>query len=268
MGWMKRLCEEALEKHLRKNRAGFYGMYMGAVAGGFCQVRINSHPYCVSYIIDEGLERFFVDVYPSVICEKPYRQMLHAYVNAKSSNLRSGRIDVDNDTGEVRVRTETSIVSRPVSEKDIFDMELLAIKICEDIQPKIEKLAHGVWFEEDDSDSNDDRKKRLAKLLAEAEARASDDDDGDAEDIDDIVEFDDGDDDECATGKKDGPSVDVSSDFWRSLFGNNDDDDDDKNEKDGDAVSNGEGGVTEEGYESLDDKSFDDVFADAENVAD
>jgi hypothetical protein len=161
---------------------------------------------------------------------------------------------------------ETSIVRRPVSEMDIEDMELLAIKICEEIRPQLVKMAHGVWFDVKNSKLNDAYDKRLAEIAADEKERDSEDED--TKDINDVDYFDDGDDDECATGKKDGPSVDVSSDFWRSLFGNNDDDDDDKNEKDGDAASNGEGGVAEEGYESLDDKSFDDVFADAENVAD
>ena len=139
-----------IEAYLNKERKAFYGMFQGKILGGFCQIMTPDRSYFVQYIVNDKLERVFVDVYPQIIVEKPYRYEVHAYVNEKTSTYQDGRVDIDKVNGELKIRVATSIVDHAVSEKDIEDMEHLAVQISDGLERRLDKMAHGVRFREDD----------------------------------------------------------------------------------------------------------------------
>ena len=87
-----------------------------------------------------------------IIVEKSHRYEVHAYVNEKTSTYQDGRVDIDNENGELKIRVATSIVDHAVSEKDIEDMEHLAVRISDGLERRLDKMAHGVRFKEDDPD--------------------------------------------------------------------------------------------------------------------
>ena len=130
----------SIEAYLNKERKAFYGMFQGKVPGGYCRVMTRDRSYFVQFIIDEDIERVFVEVYPQIMVEKPYRYMVHAYVNEQTSTYKSGRVDIDDDNGELKIRVETSIADHATfhelaQEDDILsnlldcDMEILHTRI-------------------------------------------------------------------------------------------------------------------------------------------
>lgn len=224
--------------HLKKERQAFFGMFMGPIPGGTCRIQTSDRSYRVDYIIDEKIERFFVDAYPQIVCEKPYRQMMHAYVNEKTSGYKAGRVDIDDDNGEVRVRVEASIVDKPVSVKDIKDMEHLAIHICDGLEKRLDKMAHGVYFKEDDPELMSTAEKKFASLRKRLTALRDDDEDSD-DSLEELMKMLESDDEE----QEDDAVADVT---------------DYTDDKDDTTVDNTEeGGITPD--ESTD-KSFDDLF--------
>ena len=230
--------ESNIKTHLENERTALYGIFMGLIPGGFCRINTSDRSYHVEYIVDEKIKRFFVDAYPQIVCEQPYRHMMHAYVNEKTSGYKSGRVDIDDDNGEVRVRVEASIVDKPVSVKDIKDMEHLVIRICDSIEKRLDKMAHGVYFKEDDPDLMSAAEKKFASLKKRL-STLHDDEDSEAslEDLMNMLESDDDDEN--------------SDDALADVTDNTDD-------NDGTAEDN-----TEEGGDEPDkstDKSFDDLF--------
>ena len=165
-----------IENHLKKERKLNYGMLMGVKPGGFSRIVTQDRCYHVFYSADESKERVFVDVYPGITIEKAYRQMAHSYINEKTSGFKAGRVDIDEDTGEVRIRVETSIVSNPATVKDIRDMEHLAIHISDSFERKLDKLGHGVYFKDDDPDlmsASEKKMELLKKKLAQISGKQS-----------------------------------------------------------------------------------------------
>ena len=154
----------SIATHLDQERVSHYGMNQGWVKGGYCRVHTADRSYFIEFIVDGRIERVFVDVYPQIVVEKPYRHMVHAYVNEKTSGFRSGRVDIDSDTGELKIRVETSIVDRAVSVEDIKDMEMIAIHIADSLYRRLDKLAHGVFFHDDDPDVMSDAEKAAKDL--------------------------------------------------------------------------------------------------------
>ena len=231
--------EHNIRTHLKKERQAFFGMFMGPIPGGTCRIQTSDRSYRVDYIIDERIERFFVDAYPQIVCEKPYRQMMHAYVNEKTSGYKAGRVDIDDDNGEVRVRVEASIVDKPVSVKDIKDMEHLAIHICDGLEKRLDKIAHGVYFKEDDPELMSAAEKKLSSLKKRLAALRDDDEDSD-DSLEELMKMLESDDDD---EQEDDAVADVT---------------DYTDDKDDTTVDNTEeGGITPD--ESTD-KSFDDLF--------
>ncbi len=176
-------CLNSIENYLSKERMAFYGLFMGVCPGAYCHIMTDERSYFIHYLIDEQLMRVFVDVYPQCICERPYRNMMHTYINRKTSTLKSGRVDIGID-GEIKIRLETSITDHPISGKDINDMENLAIQISNSIEKKIDRIAHGCYFEEDDFDIVSNIKKAIKKT------NGTDDSDG-IYSIDDIYDAED-----------------------------------------------------------------------------
>ena len=156
-----------IELHLEVNRKAYYGTFKGDVLGAFCYLPTKTRAYFIQYIIDENIGRFFLDVYPQIVCEKPYYYMLSAYVNEKTSGYKSGRIDIDETNGEVKVRMESPIVGSAVTREDIKDMETIAISICDHIEKRLDKLAHGVYFKENDEDVMGEREKWLEEMMSD-----------------------------------------------------------------------------------------------------
>ena len=220
--------ERNVKRHLESKRKAFFGMFLGEVRGGFCKIRTKSRSYHVDYIIDDKMERFFVDAYPQITCEKPYRYMMHAYVNEKTSTFKSGRIDIDEDNGEVKIRIESSFTDQAVSMSDIDDMEHVAIQLFDSLEKRLDRMAHGVYFNDDDPELMGaaerylfDMKKRLSAL----------DDDSD-ESFDDLIES-----LKAGVGKGDGDDDSPSGDA----------------PQDGDSGAGGDGSPKKPG-------SFDDLF--------
>ena len=170
-------------------------MFMGLIPGGFCQIQTFDRSYCINYIIDESIDRFFVDVYPQIICEKPYMHMMHAYVNAKTSGYKAGRIDIDHTTGEVKVRVESSIADKSASVADIKAMESLAILICISHEKRLDKMAHGVYFDEDDPELMS-AAERLLNSLEKRRALHRDAIDESDDSIDELLKLEDSDEDD------------------------------------------------------------------------
>ena len=199
----------SIETYLNKERQAFYGMFQGKIPGGWCRVMTKDRSYFVQFIIDEDIERVFIEVYPQIMVEKPYRYMVHAYVNEQTSTYKSGRVDIDDDNGELRIRVETSIADHAVSEKDIEDMEHLAVHISDGLERRLDKMAHGVPFKDDDPDLMSEREKRMARMkkkLEGAEGEESSDSDPFMELLkrissmsDDDSDDDDSDDDDIST---------------------------------------------------------------------
>lgn len=171
---------KSIETYLNKERQAFYGMFQGKIPGGCCRVMTRDRSYFVQFIIDEDIERVFVEVYPQIMVEKPYRYMVHAYVNEQTSTYKSGRVDIDDDNGELKIRVETSIADHAVSVKDIEDMEHLAVHISDGLERRLDKMAHGVPFKDDDPDLMSEREKRMAKIKKKLEG-ADDDDSSDSD---------------------------------------------------------------------------------------
>ena len=160
---------KSIEKYLNDERQAFYGMFQGKVPGATCRVMTPDRSYFVQYIVDENIERVYVEVFPQITVEKPYRQMVHAYVNEKTSTYKSGRVDIDDDNGELKIRVETSIADHAVSVKDIKDMEHLAVHVSDGLERRLDKMAHGVYFREDDPDLMSDNEKKMTKLKKKLE---------------------------------------------------------------------------------------------------
>lgn len=173
-----KLCVQGIMEHLRSKNRAFFGPLEGKYPGAFCRLAMRDRSYFVMYIVEEDLERVFVDVFPQCICERPYRQMMNAYVNNKTSGYKSGRVDVDDENGEVRIRTETSIVDHAVTAGDIDDMEKLAIHVSDCLERRLDKIAHGVFFNDDDPEVMSEAERRHLR-------RQDDDDDDDDDDVDD-----------------------------------------------------------------------------------
>ena len=185
---MKAIVRESLksiETHLNNERQAQYGMNQGKILGGFCRVMTRDRSYFIEFIVDDKIERVYVDVYPQIVVEKPYRFMVHAYVNEKTSNYKSGRIDIDDDNGELKVRVEASIVDHAVSVKDIKDMEHLAVQISDGLERRLDKMAHGVPFRDDDPELMSDSEKKMANLKKKLRGGS----DSDTEDADPFMEF-------------------------------------------------------------------------------
>ncbi len=229
----------AIEQHMKNERQAFFGLFQGECPGGFCRIHTANRHYFVHYILDEKLERFFVDIYPQCVCEKPYLFMSHYYANKKNSSYKSGRIDIDDDCGEVRIRVETSIVEHSVEVKDIKDMEHLAIRIADEIERRFDRLGHGIYFEEDDPAVMGEMEKKMMALMKKMEGKSSADAASDSSDFDDIMDMLDFDDD---SDENDGDNADDSTSAETT---------DDKAEESDDADSESA---------TSSDKSFDDLF--------
>ena len=178
---MKTIARESLnniESYLNKERKAFYGMFQGKIPGGYCRIMTPDRSYFIHYIVNEKLERVFVDVYPQIIVEKSHRYEVHAYVNEKTSTYQDGRVDIDNENGELKIRVATSIVDHAVSEKDIEDMEHLAVRISDGLERRLDKMAHGVRFKEDDPDVMGE----CEKIMNRKKLEDFDDDDDSEED--------------------------------------------------------------------------------------
>ncbi len=180
-------CIDNIDAYLNAERDMFYGLFKGNYPGGFSHVIIKERAYFVHFLVDEYFERMFVDVYPQCICEKPYLNMMHAYVNKKTSSIKAGRIDIAMN-GQVKIRIETSIVERAASIKDIKDMEGLAIQISQSVEKRLDRIAHGVLFREDDPDVMSDIEKEEFSLSKISEFDDDFDDDSDDEDSNDEVD--------------------------------------------------------------------------------
>ena len=224
-----------IETHLKNERQALYGMFMGTIPGGTCQIHTSDRSYRIDYIIDEKIERFFVDAYPQIVCEGPYRQMMHAYVNEKTSSYKSGRIDIDEGTGEVKIRVESPLVDQPITVNTIKDMEHLSIHICDGLERRLDKMAHGVYFKEDDPELMSAVERKFASLKKSLSPLEDDTDDS----IDEFLEMLESDDDD-----RDG---DIVPDDQNNSDESNDDVGDNSNDV-------GAEEATENG------KSFDDLF--------
>lgn len=165
----------SIEAYLNKERKAFYGMFQGKVSGGYCRIMTRDRSYFVQFIIDEDIERVFVEVYPQITVEKAYRYMVHAYVNEKTSTFKAGRVDIDDDNGELKIRVETSIADHAVSEKDIEDMEHLAVHISDGLERRLDKMSHGVPFKEDDPELMSEREKQMNRMKKKLEGSGDDD---------------------------------------------------------------------------------------------
>ena len=181
-------CQNTIKNYLEKERKFFFGMFLGDVPGGFCQIKTVDRSYFVNYIIDVKMERFYVDAYPQIVCEKPYRQMMHAFANQKTSTYKSGRVDIDEKNGEVRIRIETSIVEHAVSEKDLEDMEHLAIRVCDELERYLDKIAHGVYFKEDDPELMSAAEREIARMKKSFSFFDDNDDDNGNEEGEDLFD--------------------------------------------------------------------------------
>ena len=152
--------------HLENERRGYYGALRGLVKGAFCRLKTRVSQYFVEYVVDDGVDRVFVDVYFPTKCELPYIHALRAFVNEKTSECRSGRIVIDPDLGTVKVRMETSIAERPVTEGDVRSMESMAIGIADSLFKRIDKIAHGIYFSEAEIEREEKRIECMEKLSA------------------------------------------------------------------------------------------------------
>ena len=135
---------KALENYLRKEDRVYWGMLSGKVKGAISRILTEDRYYFVRYTVDDDMERFYVSIYPQIIAEKHYLRMLHAYVNSKTSDYKSGRVDVDNSTGEVKIVAESSIVSHPITESEIVrpesDVHDFYRNVCAAIDGKAEQI--------------------------------------------------------------------------------------------------------------------------------
>lgn len=192
---------ENIETFMKNEHNGFWGMMRGNTPGAIAKILTKDRFYFLTIIVDDNLDKVFLDVHPQCVCEKPYRQTVHGYINSHTSTYKSGRIDIDNDSGEVKIRVETQISDHPVSSADLKDMELLAIHISDRIERRLDKLCHGVWFSEDDPDVmgglERQHKKMIDKLKKDVSHfdNKSDDDDLIDADLDDGNNVDDADND-------------------------------------------------------------------------
>ena len=163
---------ENIETYLKENYSEVYGMFQGRIMGGFAHVRTEKSAFFMELILDTKIERFYLDIYPPIRVEKPFRQMVHAYINEKTSTFKSGRIDIDPVNGEVKIRLVGPVVDTPISVETIDDIVSLGLYIAfgKHIND-VEKLAHGLFPSEEEDKS--DKMKRRRKM-----EDASADDDG------------------------------------------------------------------------------------------
>lgn len=214
---MKATVTESLkniEAFMRKEHKGLWGMMQGSKPGAIAKILTQDRFYFMMVEVDEDLDKIFLDIHPQCVCEKPYRQMLHGYVNERTSTYKSGRIDVDENSGEVKIRIETQISDHQVSVKDLQDMEHLAVHISDGIERRLDKLCHGVWFSEDDPELVGGMERQRKKLMEKLNKRIShleDDDASDDEDGEDLSDIDLEDDD------KNDDKSDEDSDFPSSF---------------------------------------------------
>lgn len=160
----------ALENYLRKEDRVYWGMLSGKVKGAISRILTEDRYYFVRYTVDDDMERFYVSIYPQIICEKHYLRMLHAYVNSKTSDYKSGRVDVDNITGEVKIVAESSIVSHPITESEIDDLEHLAVHIAEELNMRLSRLAHGILIDESDPEIWGPAERKMDELKKKAKS--------------------------------------------------------------------------------------------------
>lgn len=197
---MKATVTESLkniEIFMKKEHKGFWGMMQGNKPGAIAKILTSDRFYFMVIEVDENLDKVFLDIHPQCVCEKPYRQMLHGYVNKRTSTYKSGRIDVDENSGEVKIRIETQISDHPVSAKDLNDMEHLAVNISDGIERRLDKLCHGVWFSDDDPELMGGMERQRKKLMDKLGKKISHpEDDDDSDDDEDTFDIDPEDDDE------------------------------------------------------------------------
>ena len=160
-----------LDIHLKKEDRAVSGMFLGKKPGGFSKINTSFRSYFVIYTIDDHMERFYIDVYPQCVCEKPYINMVNSFLNSRSSSYRSGRINVCPQNGEVSVRVETAIVSHAVTPEDIDDLERLAIHVASSVEKYLDKLCHGIYIDLNDPDLKSEYEKKAEKDLKELQEK-------------------------------------------------------------------------------------------------
>lgn len=241
---MKTTVTESLnniETFMKKEHKGLWGMMQGEKPGAIAKILTLDRFYFMMIEVDENLDKVFLDIHPQCVCEKPYRQMANSFINAHTSTYKSGRIDVDESSGEVKIRIETQISDHPVSVQDLNDMEHLAVNISDGIERKLDKLCHGVWFDENDPElmgSMERKRKRIMDGLKNALAHNDNDSDDDDDDDNEALfpSFDD-------DGGNDGSDDDEFKNILKmisSMAGMNDTDDPDSSDAEDDEPIDGD----------------------------
>lgn len=221
-----------IETYMKKEHKGLGGMMQGNTSGTIAKILTKDRFYFMTIIVDDNLDKVFLDIHPQCVCEEPYRQMVHGYLNAHTSTYKSGRIDIDDDSGEVKIRMETQISDHPVSVADLKDMEHLAVNISDGLERRLDKLCHGVWFNEDNPElmgNMERQRKKMIEKLERLKKKTSlfDDDTDDDEDDDALsdIDFDDNNDEDEDDNDDDDDASSGLSELLKLLESMKDDDD-------------------------------------------
>lgn len=216
-----------IEVFMKKEHKGLWGMMQGNTSGAIAKILTKDRFYFMTIIVDDDLDKVFLDIHPQSVCEEPYRQMVHGYLNAHTSTYKSGRIDIDDDSGEVKIRMETQISDHPVSVADLKDMEYLAVNISDGLERRLDKLCHGVWFNEDDPELMGNMERQRKKMIERLKKKASlfDDDDEDEDDDLSDIGFDDNSDEDEDNNDDDDDASSGLSELLKLLESMKDDDD-------------------------------------------
>lgn len=186
-----RACKNNLQAYLKnKQRAGIFTTKN--LHGGFRFILTEDREYICEYTIDADIERFLLDLYPQIVCPQQHLNTTHMYVNRASSSWKSGRVDIDDSSGTIKIHTETSIVDCAVSIDVIEDLEKQAVMLSDSIEKRLEKLVNGLTFSEDDPDvlgSIETRLREIGKKIARHCADEEKEEDEDEEEpVDNICE--------------------------------------------------------------------------------
>jgi len=141
---------DAIQSYLDREHRAYYGMLRGEVPGGFCHFHTCDRSYFAIYAVKEKTGRVALDLYPQCICEKPYYAMLCAYVHANTPPFGPARVDIHKESGEVKVHVEAGSIQQPVSAQDLEYMMDMAIAASDKIERRLDRIAHGCYFDEKD----------------------------------------------------------------------------------------------------------------------
>lgn len=138
-----------LTSFLKMQDRPFYGFLNGRKKGAFSFLYKNNRQFLILYHIEGRVQRLCIDVYPKCICEAPYRNLVHSYLDHLHTNHSPARVIIDNETGEILIRSEIIIDSYPAAIRDIERVEKDASNLASALVGKLDKLCHGTYVDFD-----------------------------------------------------------------------------------------------------------------------